>query len=140
MKADDFNLISISRRYGRLVRGVAVFFLLFTGADILLPEYFCDDEIGGISLSAAATMLASLESASERGHTAFVDSNNSHSRQPSDTTPHAEDCFCCCAHVLPGIAFATVNVSELRSPFAPEISQSLPSPPLRGSYHPPRIA
>ena len=39
-----FTIVSIRRRHGRLVRAVALFFVLFTGADIALPQYFCGGE------------------------------------------------------------------------------------------------
>jgi hypothetical protein len=140
MKAES-GLILIKKRYGRFVRAVAVFFLLFTGADILMPQYFCDDEIGGISLPTAAAILNTEErSAGDRDVASVAGSDDSRSRQPSDTAPHEEDCFCCCAHVLPGLAFTTVGTSEMRLPSAPFVRQLLPSPPLRGTYHPPRIA
>lgn len=141
MKA-EYGLILIKKRYGRFVRAVTVFFLLFTGADILMPQYFCDDEIGGISLPVAAAELnADERPAGDRDEVASVaGSDDSRSRQPLDTSPHEEDCFCCCAHVLPSLPFAPAKISEARQPMAVFVNDPLPSPPLRGTYHPPRIA
>jgi len=139
MKA-EYGLILIKKRYGRFVRAVAVFFLLFTGADILMPQYFCDDEIGGISLPASAATLTAQEHAGDRDFSTVAVSGDSHSRPPSDTTPHEEDCFCCCAHVLPSLPFASTETFEVRQPMAAFVNDPLPSPPIRGTYHPPRIA
>jgi len=135
----DFTLSSIKKRHGRLVRAVAVFFLLFTGADILMPQYFCDDEIRGISLPTVAAEL-NTEERSAGDHVLVADSDDSRSRQPSDTEPHEEDCFCCCAHILPSLPFAPAEIFEARQPMAAFVNDPLPSPPLRGTYHPSRIA
>jgi hypothetical protein len=141
MKA-EFGLILIKKRYARFVRGVAVFFLLFTGADILLPQYFCDDEIGGISLpsATAATLNTEEHSADDSKVAAIADPDESRSRLPSDTSQHEEDCFCCCAHVLPSLPFAPAETIEVRQTAATFINDPLPSPPLRDTYHPPRVA
>jgi hypothetical protein len=141
MKAES-GLILVKKRYGRFVRAVAVFFLLFTGADILMPQYFCDDEIGGISLptASAATLNTDERAAGDSKVAAVADSDDSRSRQPSDPSSHEEDCFCCCAHVLPSLPFTSTETAEVRQPMAAFLNDPLPSPPLRGTYHPPRIA
>jgi hypothetical protein len=38
------------------------------------------------------------------------------------------------------MAFTPVGTSEMRLPSRTLVKDSLPSPPLRGTYHPPRIA
>lgn len=141
MKAES-GLILIKKRYGRFVRAVAVFFLLFTGADILMPQYFCDDEIGGISppITSAATSNIDERAVGDSKVAAVSDLDDSRSRQPSDSEPHEEDCFCCCAHVLPSLPLTSAETSEVRQPMAAFVNDPLPSPPLRGTYHPPRNA
>lgn len=121
------------RRHGRIVRAVAVFFVLFSVADITLPQYFCaGEEIGGLPLSAMnAPEAASL--GAETGTGAPSPGRDSEA-------PHEEDCFCCCAHVLPGLAVTPVVAAELRSLQPPLGLDSLPSPPLPLQYHPPRFA
>jgi hypothetical protein len=37
----SFTIDGIKKRHGRLVRAEAIFFLLFTVADITMPQYFC---------------------------------------------------------------------------------------------------
>ncbi len=123
------------------MRGAAVFFLLFTCADIALPQYFCsDDEIGGVTLKGSATTpSAAVDVALDRTSDPAT-TDDSDSGWHEDQAPHEEDCFCCCAHVLPSMAFTPVGTSEMRLPSRTLVKDSLPSPPLRGTYHPPRIA
>ena len=136
----DFSLDSIRKRHGRVFRAVAILFLLYTAGDILLPQYFCGgEEIGGLSFQTIVS--AAPDSTSDNALIASIrNSDNSRPERPQDREPHEEDCFCCCAHVLPGFGFTGVIsdgpgqlaiVSELNS---------LPSPPLPNTYHPPRFA
>jgi hypothetical protein len=54
---------SRKKKHGRLVRGVVVFFLLFTGADLTMPQYFCGgEEVGNLPLqSRVAKTNAGME-------------------------------------------------------------------------------
>ena len=136
----EFTISSIRKRHGRLIRAVSVFFLLFTAADIALPQYFCGgEEVGGLPLShVAAAPAEAADPGTERSSVpAPADSLPG---QVPDEAPHEEDCFCCCAHVLPALAFTRAATAELRSPEPPQKQQSLPSPPLQLLYHPPRSA
>ena len=127
------DMITSGRRHGRLVRAVAVFFVIFSVADITLPQYFCaGEEIGGLPLSAMNAREAAGLGA-ETGTGAPSPGRDSEA-------PHEEDCFCCCAHVLPGLAVTPVVAAELRSQQPPLGLDSLPSPPLPLQYHPPRFA
>lgn len=141
MMREGLSLNSIRRSHGRLVRVVAVFFLIYTGADILLPQYFCGgEEIGNLPLQ---TRLATTDTGAVNVDDAALirTSNNSHQdQQPDREAPHEEDCFCCCAHVLPGLSFANIGYSELKSLRSPAKTDRLLSPPLQSTYHPPRFA
>ncbi len=131
----------ISKRYGRLVRGVAIFLLLFTGADLTMQQYFCGgEEIGGLPLQRVTLASTASDRDGENNAAAVPTSNDSQPDQPSDKAPCDEDCFCCCAHVLPGLGFASICNSELKSPQKPLEKDFLPSPPLQSTYHPPRFA
>ena len=117
-----------------MVRAVAVFFVLFTVADITLPQYFCGgEEIGGRPL--AATVAPEVA-----GLGADLGTEAPWPSRDSEQAPHEEDCFCCCAHVLPGLVVTPVVAAELRSLQPPLKLDSLPSPPLPLQYHPPRFA
>lgn len=129
-----------TKRSGRLARVLVLFFLVYTGADILMPQYFCaGEEVGNLpSQSRVVTPAAGADD--QPVLAAFASSEDSHREQQPDQEPHGEDCFCCCAHVLPGISFSNVGGPELKSTGATFITGHLPSPPLRGTYHPPRFA
>lgn len=133
------NLIvsSIKKWQARAVRAVAVFFLLYTGADITLPQYFCPEDCG-----APVTRSTDSSKPAQNEHlaSALDKSNSRPSETPSEQLPHEEDCFCCCAHVLPGAILARLELYELTSTQPVIKTDSLPSPPHREMYRPPRIA
>ena len=131
---------SLKRRHGRLIRAVAIFFLLFTGADIFLPQYFCGDEVAGLPDLVSSSVLAHDLVEKKDAPSLVSNSENSTPGQPSEEQPHEEDCFCCCAHLLMGSEFTCVGVLELATLSIPPSDDSLPSPPLHGTYHPPRFA
>jgi hypothetical protein len=135
----SLNPISIRKKHGHVARSLALFFLLFTGADLFLPQYFCGgEEVGRIPVNGQTV------SSTSKANTPFIatafQSDNSRPDQPEDREHHEEDCFCCCAHVLPGAGFGNLVVLDLISLPAPPSLDSLLSPPLQVTYHPPRIA
>ncbi len=117
----------------RLVRVIAILFLVYTGADLTLPE-FCGEEMGIRGFVQAKS--------TDTGSVAAFATDSSEPMQdpPSEPTHSDEDCFCCCIHVLPGHAIAPVGISELSSGFAALKLIDVASPPLQGPYHPPRFA
>jgi hypothetical protein len=139
-KRQSYTIGGIKKRHGRLIRTVAVFFVLFTGADLALPQYFCGgEEIGGLPLgSVRAASTEAGDPVTDRS--ALPAPEAPLPGQDSDQVPHEEDCFCCCAHVLPGLACTAATAGELKTPQPPLEQQSLPSPPLSLQYHPPRFA
>ncbi|MDQ3802349.1 MAG: hypothetical protein M3416_00615 [Acidobacteriota bacterium] len=122
-----------------MIRATAVFFLLFTIADIALPQYFCGgEEVAGLPLSSATLSGDAGDPVTDRSTIPTPEAPLP--GQDSDQEPHEEDCFCCCAHVLPGMAFNATAAGELKTPQPPLEQESLPSPPLPLQYHPPRFA
>lgn len=118
----------------RFVRVIAILFLLYTGADLTVPQ-FCGEEMG---IPKFTQTIASADSSSRA---AFATSEkNSREDPPSERSHSDEDCFCCCAHVLPGHATAMVANSELKSTLAALQKIDLASPSLQSPYHPPRFA
>lgn len=135
-----FSLISIRKRHGRFVRAVAVLFLIYTGADLAMPQYFCGaEEMGGLSPNSSAIAIARSES-NEAHVAAIASSDESQPGQQSDDAPHVEDCFCCCAHILPSLSLSIIHTSELSSSSPLLVEDSHLSPPLRNPYRPPRSA
>lgn len=116
----------------RIVRVVAVLFLLYTGVEITVPE-FCSEASGAISISRAAVATPTAPSIS-------AVSDHNQKKLPSEQPSSDEDCFCCCAHVVPARGVAVVALSDLMSSFAAPPGTDLPSPPLQSPYHPPRLA
>lgn len=139
----SFTIGGFRNRHGRVLRAVAVFFLLYTGADIALPQYFCGGEASGLpDVIIASTSVA--VGGETRVHTnsylTASDASGSQGERPEAETPHEEDCFCCCAHVLTGLAFKVVESAELKSPQTSYEERFILSPPLPLQYHPPRFA
>lgn len=126
-------------RGGRLARVIALFFLVYTGADILMPQYFCAGEEGGNRPIQAGVLTSRAGASNEPALTAVTASEDSHREQQQDQEPHAEDCFCCCAHVLPGITFGVSDTADLRSLPAPPALDFIPTPPPHATYRPPRF-
>lgn len=118
----------------RVVRAIAILFLVYTAADLTVPQ-FCAEEMG-------IPRFAEASASSNTQRNAAIATGASDSRQdPTPEPTHSdEDCFCCCAHVLPGRAPALVSVSELNSVFATVKIIDVVSPPLQGPYHPPRFS
>lgn len=139
----SFTIGGLRNRHGRLLRAVAVFFLLYTGADIALPQYFCGGEAAGLPDVIIASTSATV-GGDTRVHTnsylTASDASDSRGERPETETPHEEDCFCCCAHVLTGLAFKVVENVELKSTQTAYEERSVLSPPLPLQYHPPRFA
>ncbi|MGH9900593.1 MAG: hypothetical protein ACRD68_02015 [Pyrinomonadaceae bacterium] len=132
-----FNIGSERRR--RLTRAVVIFFLLHAGADLAFPQYFCREDFGGI-IAAANSTDSTKPAQKEQLAASFDGSDGIPSETPSEQLPHEEDCFCCCAHVLPSADLSRIKINELNSTQPAVRSDSIPSPPVREMYRPPRLA
>ncbi len=118
----------------RVVRVIAILFLVYTGADLTVPQ-FCSEEMG------IPTFAEASASTGIRTDAPFAtDASESSQDPPSERTHSDEDCFCCCAHVLPGHATAPVAVPELKPSFRALKKINVASPTLQSPYHPPRFA
>ena len=118
----------------RVVRAIAILFLLHTGADLTIPG-FCAEEMGFPKFSQTASSTGLLP------NNAFAVTPSESRQDPPPDRPHPdEDCFCCCTHVLPGHFTAPVEVAEFTSLVAVLRLIDVASPPLKGPYHPPRFA
>ncbi len=133
---------TIRKRHGLLVRGVAVFFVLFAVADIIFPEY-CREASAKTSVESREFMTVAYSSGmddSTRPITAAFVSGHNRQDQPDRNTPHEGDCFGCCAHVLPGVSFTKVSIPEIKLPSPILETPALPTSPLQSLFHPPRLA
>ena len=134
------GLYTRSARRSHLVRGVAVFFVVFVFFDLAFPQ-LCKEAVASIPRGLHATAQAAGR---EPGATDLADavkgSEDSREGQQPEQAPHEEDCLGCCAHVLPGTEFPGLVVAEMVSLPAPPADTLVPTPSLRNPYHPPRIS
>lgn len=118
-----------------VVRGIALFFVLFTFADLGFPQVFCPEEFGALVSEASHPSSSSNVVAVMRAC-----DPSSGDMLPGNDTSHEEDCFCCCGHVLP-TSFAFNN--SLRVTISARTSDKHNPPTVAshsGIYRPPRIA
>ena len=117
----------------RAVRVIATLILLYTGADLTVPQ-FCSEEMGipAVARASDVTRPTNYVAVTHR-------SDDSREDLPSESPSKDEDCFCCCAHVLPGDALAVVAVPQLHSDPGSHERITLPFAPVNTPYHPPRL-
>ena len=114
----------------RVFRGIAIVFLLYTGAEVTAPQY-CNEAFGLTKTSAASASAA----------TSAAGKKHSQKEQPSERHSSGdEDCFCCCAHVLPADIGGATAAPPAKTFLVEPQKSGLISPPLRSPYHPPRAS
>ena len=116
-------------RPNRVYRGIAVFFLLFTFADLACPG-LCRDEFDELSLSAQTQSLADTTMTVNAGEAGEPE-------QHSQGGSLEEDCFCCCPHLLPVYMPSSADVAAILHQYPPRLN-SLPTAPPNCTDHPPR--
>ena len=120
----------------RIVRGLAVLFLLFALVDIASPPACCEDA----ELLSAARDNYSRSVAEEPDQDKSVPiSSRSGSEHSPDKNCCDEDCCLFCAHMLPVKALGAELVLDLNSPSVVFTEAPIPSPSLDTTYHPPRF-
>lgn len=126
-------------RQGSVYRLVAILFLLLASADIAVdvvsPELCCE-ELRGLAGSYSTDAAAPSQESGNLYKISAVD--NSTPEAPSSPITE-EECFCCCAHILPSLHFevANLDLDPLTSGLANTI---LPTAPPQSAYHPPRLS
>lgn len=131
---------SLLMRQGSTQRWIAILFLLFASAeisaDVIAPELCCEELRGLVNtiIPDTATLAISQDDEAPIGEV-----NNSNREKPSGPVSTEEECFCCCAHILPSLHFevAKLDVEPLTSGLANTI---LPIAPPQIPYHPPRLS
>jgi hypothetical protein len=129
-----------SSRNRRLIRGIALLFLIYTAMDIAAPDLCRGETLGDGRLGLIAITSPPLTWDANPSGARIAASDKQRPNEPSEEPADDDDCFCCCSHVLPGTVTALVAVSDLRSPVAFVEYSSVPSPPLAPEFHPPRFA
>ena len=120
----------------RIVRGLAVLFLLFTLIDIASPPACCENA----ELLSAARDNYSRSVAEARDQDKVIPiTSKSGSEQSPDRNCCDEDCCLFCAHMLPVKARGAEFVLNLNSSSLAVNEALIPSPSLDATYHPPRF-
>jgi hypothetical protein len=130
-----------TRRFGlsrRLIRAIALLFLIYTAIDIASPDLCREEALGdgrlGLRVVTSPPVTADANASAARIAAAVKQRTN----EPSEWFSDDDDCFCCCSHVLPGTVTATVAVTDIRSPISSLQYLSIPSPLMAPAFHPPR--
>ena len=124
---------------GRLVRTVALLFLLHTGADLVFPQ-LCSEEPVGIAMNQPVVATSEAKSNYQSFAIGLPSSNQSSEMPGSEDPPRDEDCFCCCTHVMPSPLFVDPGVADANLGKSIQPNVSLASAPLNTPDHPPRFA
>ena len=122
---------------GHLTRCIAVFFVLFTFADLAFSHYLQHDPSEGVR-SAGVAPTGTDEPVADTS-----DPSNSRAdgtrHDPSSESPCNDECCFCCARVLPGgSAVFRVPTRTSRAAQTALGHDSSPTPFLSGTYRPPR--
>ncbi len=133
------NIKGLRKKHGHLLRGLAIFFLIFTGVDLAFPQ-FCNEEAGIPFVESRAEVRQTIRSSEASATATAITSPDTSSPEQQSPETHDEHCFCCCAHILPSPIILSVAVSDLSSPASTLEKASVKSPSLRGTFHPPRFA
>lgn len=117
---------------------ISIFLLAFTFVDLTIIDLafpqLCNDEFATMAFAVPARSTDDV--AEEAGGDLGA---NPHRERDSQPAPPDEDCFCCCAHILPAPHFDVAVPSNKPMPIESKIS-FLPSAPPRGAFHPPRFS
>jgi hypothetical protein len=120
----------------KIVRGLAVLFLLFTFVDIASPPACCENA----ELLGAAREDYSRSVGEVRDHDEVIPiSSRSGSEHSPDKNCCDEDCCLFCAHMLPVKALGAELVLDLNPSSVVFNDAPIPSPSLDTTYHPPRF-
>jgi hypothetical protein len=129
-------------RPGRLHRGIAIFFPIFTFtdlviADTLAPE-LCTESVVGLLISVENTVGSETHPSKDVLRPAATD-NRPCQDQPAHPEGSEEDCFCCCSHIISGVYIDVAVLNEMPRLGGPA-NVIIPTSPPRGTYHPPRLS
>lgn len=131
-------MLSPTSRRQKLFRVIAILFLLYTGADLLVPQV-CAEERGLTTIEANEVKATTPDLASSVSSVASDRSTRKHNQVP-DQQQRDEDCFCCCAHIIPGTVFHGSSISEIVSLSLPTKPALIPLQLAKAYFHPPRFA
>jgi hypothetical protein len=126
-----------SSRKRRLVRGIALLFLIHAALDLASPDLCRGERLEGDFQGLIAVTAQQDKIIASVANLATSDKHGTD--DPSEQPLGEEDCFCCCSHVLPEKVIAAMAVTDIGSPVTRLEYLSAPSPPLARTFHPPRF-
>lgn len=121
----------------RLFRGIAILFVLYTAFDLANPQ-ICNDGSSFIPES-HITQLSRNDTTSAPITSVQSVKSSKNTEVPDQPTPD-EDCFCCCAHVMPMSIFDSNLLAQIRPEFLTPTHVGIPTPRPKTYFHPPRFA
>jgi len=122
----------------RFLRGMALFFLFFTFADIAFPPP-CSEATECAAASSTASAPRKNYDKTVNALALVANDDLCPSRSP-DQQCGDEDCCFGCAHMLSISVITGAVVFDLRSQGAIPSALFVPAPPIRLTDHPPRFA
>lgn len=127
------------RRLRAAQRAIGLLLLTLTFVDIAIIDVFvpglCEREEMMISLAQAATAVSNTNDIPQH----ISDANSTEHQKSSAPSPIEEDCFCCCAHILP-TALYRLPVLHFPSERTASLIAFLPAAPPLKMFRPPRLA
>lgn len=123
----------------RVMRCVAILFLLYTAVDLAYPQICSEENFGEIAASEISVFGAS-QSDVAASILSVSAGKGSQRNLPQERESRDEDCFCCCAHIVPGIVFVSPIILEPKSVFPAQEQTSITQDKFEPPFHPPRFS
>lgn len=117
-------------------RNVSLVLLLLCGYDLAVADVLFP---GSCEREGARILGVSISAADQQGLAAIGDVAPEPQEAPADSTPIEDDCFCCCAHLVPAESY---NVPPLwfQPPSIKSHPGNIPATPVAELFRPPRLA
>ena len=129
----------------KLFRGIVLLFLIHPAAELAFPQ-FCGEMTrsffgsGSVALAAEHIPMGSTSRSISGGVIQKAESTLPGVPDKDSELPKDEDCFCCCAHVMPSPLFVDPETAQLVLLFDIQVPASIPTGSVHTPYHPPRSA
>ena len=129
----------------RLFRGIVLLFLIHTAAELAFPQ-FCGEMSssffgsGSVAVAAERVLPGSASPSISGGVIQKAESTLPGVPNKDSELPKDEDCFCCCAHVMPSPLFVDPETAQLVLLSDIQAPASIPTGSVHTPYHPPRFA
>ena len=129
----------------KLFRGIVLLFLIHPAAELAFPQ-FCGEMTrsflgsGSVAVAAQRIPTGSASRSISGGVIQKAESTLPGVPNKDSELPKDEDCFCCCAHVMPSPLFVDPETAQLVLLFDIQAPASIPTGSVHTPYHPPRSA